>query len=439
MSEGGAAPGGGPAASSEDPPPGARPGRPLLRGPLTWLVAWRFLTGRRSRLLGGTARAALGATALGVTAMIIAMALMTGYREDLERKLIEGNAPIVASPLGRDTEPLTPGAVARLEEIEGVERVGRVAYGQGTISQPGEAGVPATAAEVTLRGVEPGGGQLAATAEELALDADGVPGAVLGAELARRLKVSAGDRVRLVALGFDRGRPRFRYQSLRVAGTFQTGFAEFDDAWLVADRALVERLSGDEGAVDLYEFTLSGRSVGDVARVRREAEGVLGPSWFLTDWRELNRQLFSALRLQQWALFLVLGLIVLVSTFNVASTLVVLVRERMRDVGILVALGFPPRRLSAVFVLYGGALGAVGTALGVAVGWAAAWTLTTFELIRFDAEVAAIYFISSVPFRVEPEDVAAVVAFALAVTLLACIAPALRATRVDPAAALRYE
>jgi lipoprotein-releasing system permease protein len=159
----------------------------------------------------------------------------------------------------------------------------------------------------------------------------------------------------------------------------------------------------------------------------------------VTDWRQLNRELFSALELQQWALFLVLGLIVLVSTFNVASTLVVLVRERMRDIGVLVSLGFPPRRLRTVFLLYGGALGAAGTGLGVAAGWAAAWTLTTFEIIRFDAEVAAIYFISSVPFRVEVWDVLSVVAFSLLVTLAACVLPSRRALRIDPAVALRYE
>jgi lipoprotein-releasing system permease protein len=159
----------------------------------------------------------------------------------------------------------------------------------------------------------------------------------------------------------------------------------------------------------------------------------------VTNWRQLNRELFTALELQKWMLFLVLFLIVLVSTFNIASTLVVLVRERMRDIGLLGALGLTPAELRSVFLVYGGFLGALGTFLGVAVGWSICWVLTTFELIHFDAEVAAIYFISSVPFRVAPLDLLEIVGSALLVTLLACSVPAWRAARVDPSSALRYE
>ena len=412
-----------------------------LRGPLPWQVAWRFLRGRRSRLLGGTARTALAAVALGVFAMVIAMALMTGYREDLERKLIEGNAALVASPVVRGAAGLPDDVRRRLLALPEIEQVGRVVYGQGTLDRPGGdgAGGGRGAQEVTLRGVDPGGGQLSARVEDLATDAAGVPGALLGAELADRLGVAVGDRVRLVALGFDAdGRPRFRFRSLRVGGTFSTGFAEFDGSWVVMDRRQVGALLGERGTMDLYEFTLSGDAA-DSTAARRAVEGVLGADYLVTDWQELNRELFTALKVQQIALFLVLGLIVLVSTFNVASTLVVLVRERMRDIGVLVALGLKPRALALIFLLYGGALGLVGTFLGVALGAGTAWFLTTYEVIRFDAEVAAIYFISSVPFRVEALDLAAVVGFSLVVTLGACVAPAVRATRVDPADALRYE
>jgi lipoprotein-releasing system permease protein len=404
----------------------------LLSGPLSWVIAWRFLRGNRSQLLDGTARAALLATALGVTAMVIAMALMTGYREDLQSKLVRGNAAVIAYPVGTDGATLPESQLARLEAIPGVQKIGRVAYGQGSLSSDASP----QGVEIILRGVDPGGGQLTARAEQLRVE-DGITGAVLGEDLAEKLEAKPGDILRLVALGFAEGRPRFRYLSLRVTATFATGFAEFDRSWVLLDRAQVEKLMGAEAAIDLLEFTAADPN--EAPRIAEEATRILEPDYIVTDWRQLNRELFTALKLQQVALFLVLGLIVLVSTFNVASTLVVLVRERMRDIGLLGALGLQPGRLRLIFLLYGGFLGALGTLLGVALGWGVSWVLTTFEVIRFDSEVAAIYFISSVPFRVELEDVLAIVGFALAVTLIACFAPAWRAARVEPSSALRYE
>ena len=396
------------------------------------MIAWRFVRGERSRLLDGTARAALLATALGVTAMVIAMALMTGYREDLQGKLVRGNAAVIAYPVGSEGAELPPEKLAALERIPGVQKIGRVAYGQGSLAGPEQP----QGLEVILRGVDPGGGQLTATAEQLKSE-DGLPGAVLGDDLARRLGARRGDVLRLVALGFGEGSPRFRYRSLRVADTFSTGFAEFDRSWVLLDRSMVEQLMGGERAVDLLEFTVADPA--EAPRISEAATDILEPDFLVTDWRQLNRELFTALQLQQWALFVVLGLIVLVSTFNVASTLVVLVRERMRDIGLLGALGLPPGSLLLIFLLCGGFLGGLGTLLGVAFGWGVSWVLTEFELIRFDPEVAAIYFISSVPFRVEPRDLLAIVGFALLVTLIACILPAWRAARVDPSSALRYE
>ena len=403
-------------------------------------IAWRFFRGGRSKLLDGTARAALLATTLGVMAMVIAMALMTGYREDLQARMIRGHAAVVVYPLA-GLDQLEPEARAELEALEEVTAVRQVLYGQGSVAVPGRPAV-----EVTLRGVDAGAGSLGELGGlQLAPGVDpaagqwfpDLPGIFLGSELSERLGVGPGEPLRLMALGFDQGRPRFRYRSVRVAGLFTTGFSEFDRSWSVLDRRELQQLVGRPEGVALFEV-----GVGDprqAAGVAARAREILGDSYMVTDWQELNRELFTALRMQQIALFFVLGLIVLVSNFNVASSLVVLVRERLPEIGVLASLGLTPARLRGLFLWYGGALGLTGTVAGVALGSLIAWLLTEFELIRFDPEVAAIYFISSVPFRVRLPEVAAVVVFTLGVTMAACWLPARRAARVRPAVALRHE
>lgn len=384
-------------------------------------------------MLRSTGLAALLATSLGVTAMVIAMALMTGYTEDLERKLIGLQGEVIASPLGRrgldhdDVQRRLRAAAA----VPGVVRAGRVAYGEGALAS---AAVP-EGLGVVLRGVAPDDPIVARHGGEIGSDEEGIPGALLGAELARRLEVASGDLLRLVILDLGERRPRFRYRSIRVTGTFASGFAEFDARWILIDREVL--LAAGGSGFEMVEFKIADpRATEDVARALEEA---LGTDWVVERWQRLNRDLFAALELQKLGLFAVLALIVLVSTFNVASGVVVLVRERLRDLGVLAALGLRPRAARRVFLAYGALVAGVGSAVGVAVGAGVSWLFTELELIRFDAEMAAIYFLSSVPFRVRWTDVALIVAFTLGIGLVSCWLPAWRGARIDPARALRYE
>jgi len=288
---------------------------------------------------------------------------------------------------------------------------------------------------VVLRGVGADDPVVVRQAGDLGADARGIPGVLLGEELARRLEVATGDVLRLVILDFGEHRPRFRYRSIRVTATFASGFAEFDSSWILVAREVLLAAAGS--GYEMVELKVADpRQTEDVARA---LEQVLGPQWVVERWQRLNRDLFAALELQKLGLFAVLALIVLVSTFNVASTLVILVRERRRDVGVLGALGLTPRDLGWSFATYGLLLGAVGTLLGILAGGGVAWIVTEFKLVSFGPEVAAIYFIDSVPFRVRPQDLAAIAAFSLSVTLLACSGPAWRAAGIRLAAALRDE
>ncbi len=407
------------------------------RWSLALALALRYLLGGRSRLLVGTVRAAVGSTGLGVTAMVVAMSLMTGYTAEVRDKLLENGSVIVYPRIGDfGEESLAPGdpRPADLLGVPGVTRVERAAYAQASLSSELEP----TGIDIMLRGIEPlpadtARGAMQADERQL-LTRDGIPGVVLGHDLAKRLRVSEGDTLKLVVVSLESRGPRFRYRRVRATGTFVTGFAEFDRSHAVIASDVLEELG--QAAV-LYEVVTD--DLDAVDRVHEVAESLLGENYLVTDWRRQNPGLFTALRLQKWALFLTLGLIVVVSTFNVASTLVVLVREKMRDVGVLSALGLRPAQLRQLFLFAGLLLGGLGTVLGLALGSAIAWLLTTFRLIRFDSEVAAIYFIDTVPFDVRIWDLLGISAFSLLVTLVACWLPARRAARIEPAVALRYE
>ncbi len=371
--------------------------------------------------------------------MIVAMALMTGYREDLQHKLTQGSAAVLVYPLSETELGGADEVLERLRALPLVDEVRRVTYGQGALASRAQP----EAIDVSLRGVDWGEAPAGLGRVELDVAADDrvpdddVTEVVLGADLAEKLKPEPGEVLRLMVLGVGAGRPRFAYESVLSVGTFRSGFSEFDRKLMVLDRLRLEELAGAGVGESIYEVIVA--DLRRTSAVAAKADEVLGPDHLVVDWRELNRELFTALRIQQVALFMVLGLIVLVSTFNVASNLVVLVRERMRDVGVLAALGLGPKSLRSLFLFYGGGLTVVGLSAGVALGWLVSWVLTRFELIRFEEELAAIYFISSVPFRVRSGDVLAVVLFTLFVTGLACWLPARRGAQVRPAVALRYE
>jgi lipoprotein-releasing system permease protein len=261
-------------------------------------------------------------------------------------------------------------------------------------------------------------------------------GLLLGRELALRIGAQVGDVVEIVTasstlspLGLLPRRKRFL-----VAGIFNTGLYEFDNATALVAIGLAQRLFGMEGRASYLQVKL--KDIFAAPAVGERIRGILPPSVYITTWMELNKSLFSALKLEKNIMFLTITLIVIVAALNIIATLILMVMEKTRDIGVLMAMGATPRMVNRVFFLQGALIGTIGTALGVLLGLGWCALANAFELIKIPVDI---YQISYVPFRLRPLDLALIIGVTLLISFVSTLFPARRAARVDPVVALKYE
>lgn len=404
-------------------------------------LARRLLGGRERGLLGTVALLAVFGVALGTAALVVAMGLMSGYRNDLAEKLAGTNAEVLAIPDAlRGEDELRP----VLSRLPGVVAVARTAFAPGLLlSRDVPEGV-----DVLVKGLEvPSGlkttrllGRAGEAARRLVRPAPGEPVPVLlGAGLARRLSAEAGTTVVLETATADlsKGIAPPRRTALLVTGVVETGFSEVDDGWAVVPLASFPSLAPPDARQGIWEMKVERPSESDVTVAA--AHAALGPSATVLDWKALNRDLFEALAIQQVLLFVVLVLVVAVAAGTIVSTLTVLLAAKTRQVGVLSALGAVPSLIGRTFRLAGLIVGGSGILLGAAFGLLVCFVLTRFRLVRFPPEIARVYYLDWMPFRPEPLHVAAIVGAGLVLVLLASWRPARRAGRLDVSEALRYE
>jgi lipoprotein-releasing system permease protein len=401
-------------------------------------IALRYLLAKRKQAFISVISliSTLGVT-VGVMALVIALALMTGLQQELRDRILGANPHIFVWKTGGLTDYRAE--AARMRELPDVVGAAPAILGRALVSASGEQ------AFINVKGIdpalEPSVTDIAGAIRSGSLDAlsahdpDAPDAILLGTDLASQLGVTTGDSVSVMTpqgtlspMGLI---PRQR--RLRVAGTFNLGLYEIDSQTGFVSLEVAQRLF-DRTDIDAIQLRLD--DIYTAPEVSDSITATFGEDYVAQDWADMNRSLFSALTLEKMAISLTIGLIVMVAALNIVASLILLVMEKHRDIAILKTMGASARSVTLVFMMQGLIIGVVGTAVGASLGWTLAEVMDRYELIRIPADV---YQVSHVPFTVLPLDFASVVGGAIIVCFFATIYPSRQAAKLDPAQALRYE
>jgi lipoprotein-releasing system permease protein len=399
-----------------------------------FLVAVRYLKAKRKQAVISliTVISIIGVAA-GVAALIIALAMNAGFREDLQNKLLGAQAHITLLPKGRD------GIANYTQVAKDAEQVPGVVFAAPAIFQTVLISSGAQNQGVFLKGIIPEmESRISALSDNIVegsikdFNDDSI---IIGKELANSLGTFKGDRVkilsaetRLTPLG---GVPRNR--TFQVAALFSSGLYEYDKTWVYVPIGASQRLIGVNDVASAIEV-----KVDDIYRSKEIGQAIVDRVGNLdfTDWMSTNQSIFQALRLERLVTFITIGLIVLVAALNIVATLIMMVLEKTRDIAILMSMGATKETVRRIFVLQGVVIGIIGTFFGVVIGQTACYFADTYHLISLAPDV---YTIAYVPFKAQPLDTAIVAVSAILISFLATLYPSAAASKLQPVEALRYE
>ena len=412
---------------------------------LDWYIARRYLAARkRGRFLSLITWIALGGVTLGVMALVIVISVMNGMQEELRAKILGSNPHVLVLQTGTslrmdDWEQVLErvrsvdavvGAAPFVVTSVGIQRAGyaQTADLYGVLPEP--EGVPVTDFE---RDLQDGVYSLGPTGS-------GYPPVLVGNLLAQRMQLFKGDTLVLVSLENVNESPMGGlYPTVRefeMAGSFTTGMYEYDLRNIYTTLGAAQDLLGIAGANRVGGIAVRVEDLWEADAVGREIRAAVGPGHFIESWMTTNRSFFSALKLEELAMGVILGLIIVVAAFNVVSTLVMVVVDRTREIGILKSMGMTDRAILRVFRLQGLWIGMLGTSLGVALGLLMAWALDRYRFISIPADL---YYLDHLPVAVDVLDVATIIAVSMGITFLATLYPASRAAGLRPVEAIRHE
>jgi lipoprotein-releasing system permease protein len=404
-------------------------------------VALRLLRGvrRQKGFISLSSLFSVAGVAVGVMALIVVIGVMTGFDEDLKKKILSVNPQvIVLSKEGRIDH--YEQVADRIKRVPGVKTVEPFLYTPVMFSSPGtiSGGMLKGLDESILKAGGPENlrvrsGNFKALTK---FESGEPPPAAVGNELARRLHLREGD---FFNLFIPRGTltpmgqlPRLRL--FRVAAIFHSGMYEFDNSLVYVSLPALQELLGFGNQVTGLEVTLK-----DIYAAQEMSQTIvahLGPEYYARDWIQMNYSLFSALKLEKIAMFVILTLIVLVAAFGIASTLFMMVMKKTKEIAILKSMGATRQSIMQIFVIDGLLIGFIGTALGLILGIILCVLLQRYEFIHLPRDI---YLISTLPVRIEALDVGVIVGAAMFISFLATLYPSWQASRLDPVEAIRYE
>lgn len=402
-------------------------------------VALRHLRSKKKeRFISLITFISIAGVALGVTALIIVISVMAGFENDLKKKILGAYAHVRVISFEGPFEEY-PELIEKVKTIPEVKAVAPFLANEVILTSAN------SVSGAVLYGVDPESvgavsdlvhSMKEGSVESLKQKKD-KPGIILGIELARNLSVIVGDEINVVAPFGSRTPQGFvpKVTAFRVNGIFEMGMYEYDAKLAFTDLGSAQRIVDNFGdRVTGLEIKLKDleKSETAVAKLRK----LLGYPYYARDWKEMNRNLFSALKLEKVVMFIILTMIIIVAAFNIISTLIVVVNNRKKEIAILKAMGAKPREIMRIFVYQGMIIGSIGTSIGLVLGTTICALLKKYKFIKLPADV---YYISNLPVVVRLEDLVIICISALIITFGATIYPSLKASHLPPAEAIRYE
>jgi len=412
---------------------------------IEWFIARRYLASRQgARFLSLITLIAISGVMVGVMALIIVTAVMSGLQRDLRDKYLGTNPHVWLTTYGEGMRlDAWEGTLERVRAMDDVTSVAPFVEAQVALRKPN------TYAEAALlRGIDPSGeseaitdivSQIRSGEFDLGQTPSGFPPLIVGEALAERFQAFPGTIIDVLSLqGAEinvMGMLQPHLRRFEVVGRFSTGMYEYDNAYMYTTLAAAQDLAGLGESVTGLELRIADPETAPEVALAIE-EGLGGYPYRALDWKSRNSPLFSALQLEKMAMGVILFLIVIVAAFNIISTLVMVVTDKTREIGILKSMGLQASQVQRIFMIQGLVIGIVGSFLGAASGLLITWLLDYYKFIRIPGDV---YFIDYLPVAFDPIEIGIILATSLVISFLATLYPARQAARLFPVQAIRHE